>query len=154
MEWYGDRILGTRTLWSSYARSSSDWQVQLLFTSIWKHESFMFWNWSVFFWKNLTQPICFLVPSTTNYKGIAGCRNVKKGGDTAKGMDTSDPSMYMTYIVYRSFKYPPEIQAQMRKPTWSAGQLKKGVCGFLFCQRCVSVYTWYESQIFWNYLMH
>ena len=39
-------------------------------------------------------------------RGRPGCRNVNRGGDGIKDMDTSG-GQYMTYIVYRSFKDPP-----------------------------------------------
>ena len=38
--------------------------------------------------------------------GRPGCRNVQKGGDTVQHGPTSENG-FMTYMVYRSFKFPP-----------------------------------------------
>ena len=42
-----------------------------------------------------------------NNKGRPACRNVAKGGDAVKTSEASE-DVFMTYMVYRSFKYPPQ----------------------------------------------
>ena len=43
--------------------------------------------------------------------GKPGCRNIKAGGDTiATPSDSLDESRYYTYLVYKSFKYPPPVK--------------------------------------------
>lgn len=37
-------------------------------------------------------------------QGSAGCRNIRRGGDS---VDTSSEGEFMTYAVFRSFKYKP-----------------------------------------------
>ena len=43
--------------------------------------------------------------------GRPGCRNVKRGGDNATPPSLASESWrwYSTYVVYRSFKFPPPI---------------------------------------------
>lgn len=41
--------------------------------------------------------------------GQPGCRNIRLGGDSAVPPSHISESWYATYVVYRSFRYPPEI---------------------------------------------
>lgn len=41
--------------------------------------------------------------------GRPGCRNVKRGGGNAIPPSSASESWYSTYVVYRSFKFPPPI---------------------------------------------
>ena len=52
---------------------------------------------------SMFQPLSFPSP------GQPGCRNVRLGGDSAVPPSHVSESWYATYIVYRSFRYPPEI---------------------------------------------
>ena len=47
--------------------------------------------------------------SQRSRSGKPGCRNIRLGGDTVKEGPTSggQRQLYMTYVVYRSFKYKP-----------------------------------------------
>lgn len=40
--------------------------------------------------------------------GKPGCRNVRAGGDSVPNDPISDEASYMTYIVWRSFKFKPQ----------------------------------------------
>jgi len=42
-------------------------------------------------------------------QGKPGCRNVRLGGDTATPPSEASKRWYATYVVYRSFKYPPPV---------------------------------------------
>ena len=48
---------------------------------------------------------------------MPGCRNVRAGGDTTipdqSTLDGQLPPVYMIYVVYRSFKYPPAVKLMM-----------------------------------------
>ena len=48
-------------------------------------------------------------PPGPHSPGRPGCRNVKQGGDNAIPPSTTSEGWYATYVVYRSFKYPPPI---------------------------------------------
>ena len=41
--------------------------------------------------------------------GSPGCKNIRAGGDTATPPTMTSHRWYATYVVYRSFKYPPPI---------------------------------------------
>ena len=43
-------------------------------------------------------------------QGKPGCRNVKLGGDTVVPKLNSAKQHYMVYVVYRSFKFPPDVR--------------------------------------------
>lgn len=43
-------------------------------------------------------------------KGTRGCKNIRAGGDTTNLDLRTEHSFYMTYVVYRSFKYPPPVK--------------------------------------------
>ncbi|CAK9055791.1 Uncharacterized protein SCF082_LOCUS30127 [Durusdinium trenchii] len=49
------------------------------------------------------------------YRGYPGCKNIRNGGDTVKPSLTSGNEAFSTYVVYRSFKYPPPIPPLRRK---------------------------------------
>ena len=53
-----------------------------------------------------TSPSCTVIQGT-----LQGCKNIKAGGDTIHE-DAAKGDMFMTYVVYRSFKYPPPIAAR------------------------------------------
>jgi hypothetical protein len=42
-------------------------------------------------------------------QGTYGCKNEKNGGDTCHLDKTSDWTLHMVYVVYRSFKHPPPV---------------------------------------------
>ena len=52
--------------------------------------------------------------SITAHQGTVGCKNERAGGDTCQGQ-ASDGQLYMTYIVYRSFKVPPPVKPLEKK---------------------------------------
>lgn len=41
--------------------------------------------------------------------GRPGCRNIKLGGDNTEPPSSVSEGWYATYVVYRSFKYPPPV---------------------------------------------
>ncbi|CAE7293243.1 unnamed protein product [Symbiodinium necroappetens] len=41
------------------------------------------------------------------FKSQAGCRNIKLGGDTVQASMPDADDRFMTYVVYRAFKFPP-----------------------------------------------
>lgn len=41
--------------------------------------------------------------------GIQGLKNIRSGGDSS-GTEFEGEGPYLTYIVYRSFKFPPPIR--------------------------------------------
>lgn len=44
-------------------------------------------------------------------QGKQGCKNTRAGGDTvAVPTDSSDESRFCTYVVYKSFKFPPPVK--------------------------------------------
>ena len=47
--------------------------------------------------------------SLRNNQGKQGCKNVRAGGDTVDVDMVSSGDRFMTYIVYRSFRHPPQI---------------------------------------------
>lgn len=44
----------------------------------------------------------YICPGSSS-SGYEGCHNVRRGGDTVKGIDSGP---YLTYVVYKSFKRP------------------------------------------------
>ena len=53
------------------------------------------------------------VPTTTEplIQGTAGCKNIKSGGDSLhEDGETLGEQVYMTYVVYRSFRFPPPVE--------------------------------------------
>lgn len=40
--------------------------------------------------------------------GVKGCQNILPGGDTS-GDNFQDDGPFLTYVVWRSFKFPPPI---------------------------------------------
>ena len=52
----------------------------------------------------------------TRSLGLKGCKNVRSGGDTchATGRDGEHyEGPFLTYIVYKSYKYPPEKRIRL-----------------------------------------
>ena len=43
-----------------------------------------------------------------NILGLKGCKNILLGGDS-DGKNFQGEGPFLTYVVYRSFKYPPPI---------------------------------------------
>ena len=44
-------------------------------------------------------------------QGTAGCKNTRLGGDTIHDVgETWEDQIYMTYVVYRSFRHPPPVK--------------------------------------------
>ena len=57
--------------------------------------------------ETLSPNLCFSAREIKQGKQ-QGCRNVRAGGDTVPTSRTDENDRFMTYIVYRSFKHPPE----------------------------------------------
>lgn len=57
-----------------------------------------------------------LKPAHNPFKiqGTRGCKNIRAGGDTVQWNGyASEGQFYMTYVVLRSFKYPPPVKKQL-----------------------------------------
>ena len=57
---------------------------------------------------NLVHP-CMVTRLSCGVQGTPGCKNIRRGGDTTPSMrEKAGP--YLTYIVFRSFKEPPQLK--------------------------------------------
>lgn len=109
-----------RTTFSSHAGSGTYRQIPKYLTWIWLPKNTCFENPQCgplegdfpMFLLTLYFPIFFpSSPECGVSQGTRGCKNQKAGGDTVNWSgENSEGQLYMTYVVYRSFKVPPPIK--------------------------------------------
>ena len=65
----------------------------------------------VFVVRKIQPPLCQLLTDNCFLQGTYGCKNERGGGETCRWeVEALEQRLFMTYVVYTSFKHPPPVQ--------------------------------------------